>query len=89
MSKSDLLLSMVISNWDGANAREEIFNFVDHVNTELTRCNDFDKDFIMKSCLVLTDLPVAYKVHNFSNANLAIIRQNWRYHPVSSVKVSE
>ena len=77
LSKSDLLLSMVTSNWDGVNAREEIFNFVDRLNTELTRRNDFNKDFIMKSCLVLSDLPVAYKVKNFSNANLTTIRDNW------------
>ena len=31
----------------------------------------------MKSCLVLTDLPVAYKVQNFNNANLTTIRQHW------------
>ena len=43
LSKSDLLLSMVTSNWDGVNARGEIFNFVDRVNTQLTRRNDFDK----------------------------------------------
>jgi uncharacterized protein with ParB-like and HNH nuclease domain len=77
LSKSDLLLSMVTSNWDEVNAREEIFNFVDRINTQLTRRNDFDKDFIMKSCLVLTDLPVAYKVQNFNIANLTTIRQNW------------
>lgn len=77
LSKSDLLLSMVTSSWDGVNAREEIFNFVDRVNTELTRRNDFDKDFIMKSCLVLSDLPVAYKVQNFNTPNLTTIRQNW------------
>jgi uncharacterized protein with ParB-like and HNH nuclease domain len=77
LSKSDLLLSMVTSSWEGVNAREEIFNFVDRVNTHLTKRNDFDKDFIMKSCLVLTDLPVAYKVQNFNNANLTTIRQQW------------
>ncbi len=77
LSKSDLLLSMVISSWDGVNARQEIFNLVDRLNTQMPRRNDFDKDFIMKSCLVLTDLPVAYKVQNFNNANLTTIRQNW------------
>jgi len=77
LSKSDLLLSMVTSSWDGVNAREEIFSFVDHINTQLTRHNDFNKDFIMKSCLVLTDLPVTYKVQNFNNANLMTIRHNW------------
>lgn len=77
LSKSDLLLSMVTSKWNGMNAREEIFNFVDTINTDLTRRNDFDKDFIMKSCLVLTDLPVVYKVQNFNNENLDLIRHEW------------
>lgn len=77
LSKSDLLLSMVTSSWEGVNAREEIFGFVDRMNARPTKRNDFDKDFIMKSCLVLTDLPVAYKVQNFNNANLSTIRQQW------------
>lgn len=77
LSKSDLLLSMVTSKWEGINAREEIFGFVDRLNYNLTRKNDFDKDFIMKACLVLTDLPVAYKVKNFTNKNLALIRSRW------------
>lgn len=78
LSKSDLLLSMVTSKWDGVNAREEIFGFVDALNTQLTRSNSFDKDFVMKSCLVLSNLPVVYKVQNFSNDNLDLIRRNWR-----------
>lgn len=77
LSKSDLLLSMVTSKWDGVNAREEIFAFVDFINSKLTRPNNFDKDFVMKSCLVLTDLEVVYKVKNFNNSNLELIRENW------------
>lgn len=77
LSKSDLLLSMVTSNWEGMNARDEVFKFVDHLNSNLSRKNDFDKDFIMKSCLVLTDLPVVYKVDNFNNKNLDLIRREW------------
>ncbi len=44
LSKSDLLLSMVTANWDDMNARDEIFGFVDRINTQLTRRNVFDKD---------------------------------------------
>lgn len=77
LSKSDLLLSMVTSKWAGINARDEIFKFVDRLNYMLTRRNDFDKDFIMKSCLVLTDLPVAYQVKNFTNKNLNLIQSKW------------
>ena len=77
LSKSDLLLSMVTSKWAGMNARDEIFSFVDSLNFAHSRKNDFDKDFIMKACLVLTDLPVVYKVQNFNNTNLELIRDQW------------
>ncbi|QNN24034.1 DUF262 domain-containing protein [Planctomycetales bacterium ZRK34] len=77
LSKSDLLLSMVTSKWGEMNAREEIYGFVDRLNEELTRRNSFDKDFIMKSCLVLSDLPIAYRVQNFNNRNLGKIQQSW------------
>lgn len=77
LSKSDLLLSMVTSKWEGMNARKEIFDFIDRLNFDLTRRNDLDKDFLMKTCLVLTDLPVAYQVKNFTNKNLALIQNRW------------
>lgn len=77
LSKSDLLLSMITSKWDGVNARDEIYSFVDHLNERRARKNNFDKDFIMKTCLVLTDLPVAYKVGNFTNQNLQHIQSHW------------
>jgi len=77
LSKSDLLLSMVTSKWGGVNARQEIYGFVERINGELTRRNNFDKDFVMKICLVVTDLPVQYKVQNFNNANLSLIEKNW------------
>jgi len=77
LSKSDLLLSMITSKWDGVNARDEIYGFVDRLNENLTRKNDLDKDFIMKSCLVLNDLPVVYRVQNFNNENLSKIQANW------------
>jgi uncharacterized protein with ParB-like and HNH nuclease domain len=75
--KSDLLLSMITSKWKGVNARDEIHGFVDRLNESLARKNGFDKDFIMKTCLVVTDLPVAYKVENFNNQNLQKIQDGW------------
>jgi hypothetical protein len=77
LSKSDLLLSMITSKWDGVNAREEIFNFVDFLNQGLARKNDLDKDFVMRSCLVLSDLDHRYKVGNFTNSNLEQIQAQW------------
>jgi hypothetical protein len=78
LSKSDLLLSMVTSKWGSVDAREEIYGFVDRLNNELERKNAFDKDFVMKTCLVLSDLPVQYKVENFNNKNLTLIEARWK-----------
>lgn len=77
LSKSDLLLSMVTARWTEVNAREEIFGFVDRINGELTRPNNFSKDFVLKTCLVLSDLPVQYRVQNFSDKNLGLIFERW------------
>ena len=68
---------MVTSKWQGTNARQEIYGFVDHLNNGLLRKNNLDKDFVMKSCLVLLDLPVQYLVKNFNNPNLLLIEQRW------------
>jgi uncharacterized protein with ParB-like and HNH nuclease domain len=78
LSKSDLLLSMVTAKWGEVNAREEIYGFVDHINDDLPRRNSFDKDFLMKTCLVLSDLAVEYKVKNFNNQNLDLIKGKWK-----------
>jgi uncharacterized protein with ParB-like and HNH nuclease domain len=76
LSKSDLLLSMITSKWNGINARDEIYGFVEQIN-DSDRKNNFDKDFIMRACLVLSDLDHVYKVENFTSENLSIIQKNW------------
>lgn len=77
LSKSDLLLSMMTARWSHKNARNEVYEFVDRLNKDLPLPNNVDKDFVMKSCLVLSDLPVAYQVKNFNRANLQLIANNW------------
>lgn len=77
LSKSDLLLSMITSKWNGVSAREEIFGFVTHLNTGLQGKNNVDKDLVMKACLLLSDLDHVYKVGNFTARNLEIIEKNW------------
>ncbi|MCJ7515481.1 MAG: DUF262 domain-containing protein [Dehalococcoidia bacterium] len=77
LNKSQLLLSMITAKWSGINARDEINGFVERLNRDLNRKNDLSADFIMKSCLVLSNLPVAYKVRNFDNENLLLIQDMW------------
>jgi hypothetical protein len=77
LTKSDLLLSTLTMHWGAGNAREEINGFVEKLNTGLTRRNRLNKDFVMKACLVLLDLPVAYGVSSFNKATCAHIRDRW------------
>lgn len=77
LSKSDLMLSMISSKWTDISAREEIYNFVETLNNRLDRKNDVNKDFVMKACLLLSDLDHVYQVKNFTNRNLEIMRGNW------------
>lgn len=77
LSKSDLMLATISSKWTDIPAREEIYSFVETLNTRLDRKNDVSKDFVMKSCLLLSDLDHVYQVKNFTNHNLEIMRANW------------
>jgi hypothetical protein len=77
LSKSDLLLSTLTLHWGTENAREEINGFVEELNSELTRKNRLNKDFVVKSCLVLLNLPVAYRVSSFTKDTCSRIRDRW------------
>lgn len=77
LSKSDLLLSTLTLHWGSENAREEINKFVEELNDNLTRKNRLSKDFVMKSCLVLLNLPVAYRVSSFTKDTCTRIKHNW------------
>ncbi|GHV75050.1 hypothetical protein AGMMS49940_23520 [Spirochaetia bacterium] len=74
---SDILLSTATAKWDKLNAREEINIFTDAIN-EIGSGYSFGKDFVLKGCLYLTeDLPIQYKVRNFTKTNLLKIENNW------------
>jgi uncharacterized protein with ParB-like and HNH nuclease domain len=77
LSPSDLMMAVLSSKWDDISAKEEIYNLVDTINTRLDRKNNISKDFVMKACLVLSDLDHVYKVKNFNNKNLEIMRRDW------------
>jgi hypothetical protein len=77
LSKSDLLLSTLTLHWGTENAREVINEFVEELNTKLTRKNQLNKDFVMKACLVLLNLPVAYRVSSFTKETCARIKERW------------
>ena len=77
LSYSDLLLSIATAQWKEKDAREVIHEFVDDINRIGDGFN-FNKDFVLKSCLVLADFnDIKFKVDNFTKANMEIIERNW------------
>ncbi len=77
LSYSDLLLSIATAQWQTKDARAEITSFVDEIN-RIGEGFDFDKDFVLKSCLVLSDLTeIAFKVDNFNSENMKKIEDRW------------
>ncbi len=77
LSYSDLLLSIATAQWDERDAREVIHEFVDDINN-IGDGFAFNKDLVLKNCLVLADFPdVKFKVDNFNKENMRIIEKAW------------
>jgi uncharacterized protein with ParB-like and HNH nuclease domain len=76
LSYSDLLLSIATAQWKDKDAREVIHEFVDSINL-VGDGFKFNKDIVLKSCLVLGDFDVKFKVDNFTKENMQTIEQNW------------
>lgn len=77
LTYSDLLLSVVTSQWTTLNARKEIHDFVDEINKIGVIGFNFNKDLVLKSCLVLLGFDVKFKTRNFQRDNMVAIERNW------------
>jgi hypothetical protein len=76
LSYSDLLLSIASAQWV-SDAREAIYGLLDDLN-EFGDGFEFDKDFVLKSALVLTDLAdIGFSVDNFGKKNTEAIESGW------------
>jgi uncharacterized protein with ParB-like and HNH nuclease domain len=73
LSYSDLLLSIATSKWEG-NAREQIIDLLKVLNDFGF---NFDKDFILKTALMLSDIDVKFRLSNFNSDNMKKIEDNW------------
>jgi len=77
LSYSDMLLSIATAQWKEKDARNEIHNLVD----ELNRLEDgfaFDKDFVLKAALVLTDIPtIEFRTTSFTRSTMLHIEKCW------------
>ena len=71
---SDLLMSIAVANWSEKDARKEIHQLVDEI-----RDKGFfiDKNFILKSLLLLHSRDIRFKVRNFSIDNAKNFEKEW------------
>lgn len=74
LAKTDLLFSSIVAHWN--EGRESIENAISTLNGKGAGFF-FDNDFMMRSCLVLSDLPVRLKVNSFKKDNIGRIRTAW------------
>ena len=73
LSFSDLLMSLISSQWQGA--KPEVSDLIKDVSS---RCGfRIDKDFILKTFLVLYNDSIKFSVNNFDKANLRLLEKNW------------
>ena len=72
------LLSIATSQWNTLDARKEVHQLVDDLN-RIGPGLGLTKDFVLKAGLMLTDIAsVGFQVRNFTQANMAIIEENWQ-----------
>ncbi len=77
LTYSDLLLSIASAQWQNHEAKKEINDFVEEVNS-IGGGFRINKDFVLKSALVLTDFSnIAFRVDNFNKPHMMKIEENW------------
>lgn len=78
LTYSDLLLSVAVAQWPEHDARKEIHQTVDDINS-IGNEFDFSKDWVLKAGLMLSDIrSISFKVENFNRHNMATLENQWQ-----------
>lgn len=72
LKQSDLLFSILVNQWN--DGRSEIKGLIESMKESGV---DVNQDFVLRSCIVLSDLPVKYKLESFTTKNISKIKDNW------------
>jgi len=75
LSFSDLLMSIATANWSKYDSRKEIKDVIDKVRENGNF--EIDKDFVLKTCLVLLIDNIKFQVKNFTQENVRLFEDNW------------
>lgn len=73
---SDLLMSIAVENWDG-DFRKEIDTLIKEVNQSSEMGFYLGRDWILKTCLMLIESDVKFKVKNFKAEQVGAIQEQW------------
>ena len=77
LSFSDLLMSIASENWKKIDARKEIENIVKEIYQIGRPGFLIDKDFVLKTCLVLFVDNIKFQLKNFTYENVQYFEKNW------------
>ena len=84
LSMSALLMSVAIAKWnddknqqDKTDPRAEIEDLVKSVWQDSAMSFSIDQDWVLKTCLYLTEADIKFKVRNFTKECVTKIRDNW------------
>lgn len=73
---SDLLMSIAIANWEG-DARKDIDELVTEIRQSSEMQFSIGRDWVLKTCLMLTEADVRFRVKNFDSDQVGIIQRQW------------
>lgn len=77
LSQSDLLHSIIVSQWVKLDARKEIASLVDEMN-RVGPGFGFTQNFVLKAGLMLADVAsVGFRLENFTRSNMTLLENNW------------
>lgn len=74
---ADLLMSIAVAHWDG-DFRQELDDLTRHIHQNAEMGFYIERDWILKTCLMLTDSDVRFKVQNFKSEQVQQIQQRWQ-----------
>lgn len=77
LSFSDLLMSIASANWKNINARKEIDGIISEIYSIGRPGFLIDKDFVLKTCLVLFVDNIKFQLKNFTFENVQLFEINW------------
>lgn len=77
LSFSDLLMSIASANWKNINARKEIDGIISEIYGIGRPGFLIDKDFVLKTCLVLFVDNIKFQLKNFTFENVQLFETNW------------